>query len=179
MCELSSPPLSSVALDVEKAGYEAARLLDHLMKGYSADGKVILVRPTYVAIRRSSDVVAQEDSVVAKAMQVIRDRAKHNLDVIDVCEAVGVSRRTLERRFSRSVNRTVLFEIMRRRLERAKRLLLETDLPCHSIAVEAGFGSLKTFNRTFRRSEGATPQNFRRRSALAPATSASPFRSFS
>jgi len=167
MCELSSPQLSSVALDVEKAGYEAALLLDRLMKGHIADGQVIWVHPTYVAIRQSSDVVAQEDSVVARALQVIRDRAKHNLDVIDVCEAVGVSRRTLERRFSRAVNRTVLSEIMRRRLERAKRLLLETDLPCHNIAAESGFGSLKTFNRTFGRSEGTTLQNFRRQPAPA------------
>jgi len=167
LCELSSPPLSSVALDVEKAGYEAALLLDRLMKGRIANNQVIWVRPTYVAVRRSSDVVAQDDAVVAKALQVIRDRARHNLSVIDVCEAAGVSRRTMERRFFRSVNRSVLTEIVRRRLERAKRLLLETDLPCHNIAAEAGFGSLKTFNRAFCRIEGITPQNFRRQSGLA------------
>ena len=33
MCELSDPPLSSVALDIERAGYEAALLLDELMSG--------------------------------------------------------------------------------------------------------------------------------------------------
>ena len=33
VCELSSPPLSSIALSVERAGYEAADLLDKLMAG--------------------------------------------------------------------------------------------------------------------------------------------------
>ena len=164
MCELSSPPLSSVALDVEKAGYEAASLLDDLMKGKGENGNIVWVRPTHVVVRPSSDVIAQEDPVVARALQLIRDRARHNLGVNDVCEQVGVSRRTLEKRFSRAVNRTILSEIMRCCVERAKRLLVETELPCHKIAREAGFGSLKTFNRTFSRSAGTTPQNFRHRS---------------
>jgi LacI family transcriptional regulator len=170
MCELSSPPLSSVALDLEKGGYEAASLLDSLMKGTGENGSIIWIRPTHVVVRRSSDAIAQEDSVVARALQVIRDRVRHNLGINDVCEEVGVSRRTLERRFFRAVKRTVLSEIMRCRLERAKRLLLETDLPCYNIAVDAGFGSIKTFNRTFSRSEGTTPQNFRHGSRPTLAT---------
>ncbi len=164
MCELSNPPLSSVALDVESAGYKAARLLDQLMRGQKAVERVVWVGPTHVATRRSSYVIAQEDSLVARALQIIRERARHTLSVYDVTEGLGVSRRTLERRFFRAIGRTVLSEIMRCHLQRAKQLLLETDLPCHKVAAEAGFGSQKTFNRTFSCKEGTTPQNFRRRS---------------
>lgn len=164
MCELSDPPLSSIALDVERGGYEAARLLDRLMSGQSARGQVVWVQPTHMAVRQSTDVIAQDDSMVRGALQVIRDQAGHVMSVSDVNEELGVSRRTLERRFVRAVGRTVLSEIMRCRLQRAKQLLLETDLPCHHVASEAGFGSLKTFNRSFSRIEGMTPQNFRRRS---------------
>ncbi len=160
MCELSSPPLSSVALDLERAGYEAALLLDGLMKGEVQGGEV-WVRPTHVVSRLSSDAIAQEDPVVARALQFIRDRASQNLAVSEVREEVGVSRRTLERRFMRAINRSVLSEISRRRLERAKRLLLETDMPCYAVAAEAGFGSLNTFNRMFGRREGMTAQTFR------------------
>ncbi len=164
MCELSDPPLSSVTLDLERAGYEAAHLLDRLMRGEEAVAKVVWVRPTHVATRRSSDVIVQEDTVVARALQFIRDHARQNVSVNNVAEEVGVSRRTLERRFIRAIQRTVLSEISRYHLTRAKQLLLETDLPCRKVAAEAGFGSLKTFNRTFSRKEGMTPQNFRRRS---------------
>lgn len=160
MCELSNPPLSSVALDLDLAGYDAALLLDSLMNGQVAAGEV-WVRPTHVVSRRSSDAIAQEDLVVARALQFIRDRASQNVAVSEVYEEVGVSRRTLERRFVRAINRTVLSEIVRRRVERAKRLLLETDMPCHAIAAQAGFGSLNTFNRTFGRCEGMTAQTFR------------------
>jgi len=170
MCELSTPPLSSVALDVETAGYNAAHLLDELMSGRPAGGQIVWVLPTHVAIRRSSEVIAQKDSVVAKALRFIRDHSRRNLSVENVTEEMGVPRRTLERRFYRATKRTVLAEIKRCHLERAKQLLLETDLPSHRVAAESGFGSLKTFNRTFRRMEGATPLNFRRGSRLMMAT---------
>jgi LacI family transcriptional regulator len=161
MCELTNPPLSSVALDIERAGYEAAELLDSMMSGRALKRRMVRVRPTHVAVRLSSDVIAQEDWVVAHALQFIRDHARQNLSVSDVCEEVGVSRRTLERRFFRAVHRTLLAEITRCHLERAKQLLLETDLPCAHVALQAGFGSLNTFNRAFTRNEGTTPQHFR------------------
>lgn len=167
MCELSNPPLSSIALDVDKAGYEAARLLDGLMSGRSAEGQVVWVEPTDVVPRRSSDVIAQEDPLVAQALHLIHEQARRALSVNDVTSEVGVSRRTLERHFTRSLGRSILSEIMRCHVERAKRLLLETDLPCHQVATEAGFGSLKTFNRSFSRKAGTTPQDFRRRSSTA------------
>ncbi|HLY59929.1 MAG TPA: DNA-binding transcriptional regulator [Terriglobia bacterium] len=167
VCELSDPPLSSIALDVEKAGFEAAHLLDGLMSGQLKTGQVVLVQPTYVAIRRSSDIIAQEDPLVARALRFVRDQSRHALSVIDVAEEVGVSRRTLERRFLQALGHTVLDEIMHSHLLRAKQLLLETDFPCHQIATQAGFGSLKTFHRCFSRMERTTPQNFRQRSTAA------------
>ena len=164
MCELSNPPLSSIALDVEKAGYEAALLLDRLMRGQSPGDQVVRVEPTHVVSRRSSDVIAQDDPLVARSLRLIRDHARHTYSVSDLARELGVSRRTLERRFLRSVGYTLLDAILRGHLERAKQLLLETDLPCHRVAAEAGFGSLKTFNRSFGRRLGTTPLSFRRRS---------------
>jgi len=165
MCEMSNPPLSSVALDVEKAGYEAARLLDGLMAGQTnGQGQVVQVEPTHVVTRRSSDVIVQDDSLVAGALRFIRDHAKHAISVEQIADELRVSRRTLERRFLRSVGRTLLREIIHCHLARAKQLLLETDLPCHKVAVESGFGSLKSFNRSFNQREGTTPQTFRLRS---------------
>ncbi len=165
MCELSSPPLSSVALDVEKAGYEAARLLDSLMSGHLPEAHVVQVEPAYVVTRQSTEVIAQDDACVASALRFINNHAGQAIGVPDVAEQAGVSRRTLERRFFRAVGRSILSEIIRCRLERAKRLLLETDLPSHRVAAGAGFGSIKTFNRVFRRAAGVSPQRFRQSSA--------------
>jgi LacI family transcriptional regulator len=165
MCELSSPPLSSVALDLEKAGYEAATLLDNLMSGRLTEGHIVNVEPTYVVARQSTEVIVQEDGHVASALRFIRDHAAQPIGVPEVVEHLGVSRRTLERKFSRALGRSIAAEITHSRLERAKRLLLETDMPSHRVAVGAGFGSVKTFNRVFRRAAGVPPKEFRQSAA--------------
>ena len=163
MCELSNPPLSSIALDVEKAGYEAARLLDSLMSGHLAGEHVVQVEPVYVVTRQSSEIMAPDDPNVAAALQFIKTHAGQPIDVSHVVEQAGVSRRTLERRFARALGRSISSEITQCRLERAKRLLLETDLPSLRVAAGAGFGTVKTFNRVFRRAVGVSPQRFRER----------------
>lgn len=161
MCDVSSPRLSSVALDLEKAGYLAAKLLDDLMAGKKCDRRDVQVEPTHVVARESTDVIAQQDPLVADALRFIRNHAGRPIGVPEVAEQVGVCRRTLERRFSRAVGRSPLKEIARCRVDRAKRLLLETDLPHHRVAAAAGFGGLKALNRTFREIEGISPGRFR------------------
>jgi LacI family transcriptional regulator len=161
LCELSTPPLSSVSLNLENAGYEAARLLDDLMKRRVRSRRVVPVEPVFVETRRSTDVIAQDDPVVVKALRFIRDHAAKPVSVSDVVEGAGTSRRTLERRFLQAVGCSILSEITGCRIERAKRLLLETRLPCFQVSVEAGFSSIKTFNRAFHQTEGLTPKSFR------------------
>lgn len=164
MCELSNPPLSSVALNLERAGYDAASLLNALMDGRSPRERLVVVEPTHVVARRSSDVIAQEDPTVAVALQVIRNRAGQLLKIPEVVEKCGVSRRTLERRFHRAIGRSILSEITRCHVEQAKLLLLETNLPLRQVAAFAGFGSLKSFRRIFHQREGMTSASFRRQS---------------
>jgi LacI family transcriptional regulator len=161
MCELSSPPLSSIALDLEKAGYEAARLLDSLMSGRLAEERIVQVEPVYVVTRQSSEILAPDDPRVATALRFIKDCAAQPIEVQHVVEHVGVSRRTLERRFWHALGRSIGSEITHCRLERAKRLLLETGLPSYRVANAAGFGTIKTFNRVFRRATGVSPGRFR------------------
>jgi LacI family transcriptional regulator len=165
LCELSDPPLSSVALNLEPAGYEAARLLDALMSGQSVPEHIVLVEPTFVVTRRSSEVIAQDDPSVVAALRFIKDHAGQAIGVPDVVNELQVSRRTLERRFARALGRSILSEITRCRLDRAKRLLLETDLPVQRVASGSGFGSVKTFNRAFRQALSQTATVFRNHAA--------------
>jgi LacI family transcriptional regulator len=174
MCELSDPPLSSVALNLEQAGYDAARLLDSLMSGQSIPEQIVLVKPTFVVSRRSSEVMAQGDPCVVAALRFIKDRAGQAIGVPDVVNELRVSRRTLERRFASMIGHSILSEVIHCRLERAKRLLLETDLPVYRIAAGSGFASVKTFNRSFRRAEGRTATLFRDQAIGAPIRQARP-----
>jgi LacI family transcriptional regulator len=160
MCELSTPPLSSVALDLDKAGYQAAELLDGLMSGDKGRKRVVSVEPVYVVSRQSTDVIGGGYEV-AGALRFIKDYAGKPISVPDVVEHAHVSRRTLERRFAGVLGHSINSEIMQCRLERAKRLLRETDLPSYRVAAAAGFGTIKTFNRLFRHAAGVSPQRFR------------------
>lgn len=163
VCELSDPPLSSVALDLELAGYEAAALLDGLMSGQIQGRQEVLVKPRCVVTRRSTDVVAQDDPVVAAALRYIRDHAMRPIPVPDIVTHTGLSRRSLERRFLSTMGHSILEQIVRCRLDRAKQLLLETDLSIDRIAEAAGFSATKRMTHAFRQLEGMLPHQYRRR----------------
>ena len=80
----------------------------------------------------------------------------------DVADAAGRPRRTLERRFRRALDRTVLDEITRRRIETARRLLVETDLDIGGIAKRSGFSDARRMAVVFRERLGRTPSDFRK-----------------
>ena len=92
LSELSNPPLSSVALNAEQGGYEAAELLDGLMSGRVKEPRLILVEPRWVVARPSSDVIAVDDRDVAAAVAYIRDNARRHIGVEDIVKHSAVSR---------------------------------------------------------------------------------------
>jgi LacI family transcriptional regulator len=160
-CALADPPLSSVALNAETAGYRAAELLDGMMQGRIKKPRRILVEALCVVTRRSTDIVAVEDQDVAAALQFIHREQGRGISVEDVVEEVAVSRRNLEKRFRETIGRTILEEIQTTRLERAKRLLLDTTYPISKVADISGFGSTGYFIQFFQSRVGKTPRKFR------------------
>jgi LacI family transcriptional regulator len=160
-CELADPPLSSIALNAETAGYRAAAMLDEMMHGRVRKRQQIVVEALGVITRRSTDIVAVEDSDVASALRFIRSQLGRNLSVDQVAEEVALSRRSLEKRFRETIGRTILEEIQLTRLERSKRLLLETTHPISKVAELAGFGSAGYFIQFFQKHVGKTPRRYR------------------
>jgi AraC family transcriptional regulator len=65
------------------------------------------------------------------------------------------------RAFKQSMGMSPTNFIAERRIERAKRLLQETELPISEIALRAGFSSQSHFTTSFHRVAGATPKAFR------------------
>jgi len=164
-CEFATPPLSSIALSTAKAGYEAARLLDSMMReGVSSVGKKeVVVKPTHVVARQSTSVFAVPDKVVAEALDFIRNNVKMQIQVSDVAEFVSVSRRELERRFKRYLNHSIHQEIKLKKVQLITKMLLETSDTISEIASELGFSSIAHISRYFRDIEGVSPIEYRRR----------------
>lgn len=162
ICEIGDPPLSSIALNVESAGYEAARLLGELFRGRKMRGQQILVTPTHVVQRQSTDILAVSDPEVAAAMRYIRANAKNKMLVMDVVRQTRVSRRTLEQRFKKTVHKSVYDEIRQVRVEWISRLLMETDLPISQITSLFNFTDVEHISRYFRKEKGMGLREFRK-----------------
>ena len=139
LCSMAHPPLSSVQVAAEAAGFEAARLLDRLLHGEAAPGARIEFPPLGVVTRQSTDLLAITDAALAAALVFIREHATRNITVDDVARAAGLSRSSLERRFRDQIGRTPAREIRRVRVEVARRRLVETDWPMTRVAEDAGF----------------------------------------
>jgi len=99
---------------------------------------------------------------VERALQLIRDGALDGGGVEDLAERLGVGPRHLSRLFERHVGASPLQTAKTLRIQRAKRLLNETDLPMAEIAVRAGFGSVRRFNAAFAQLYGRPPSALRR-----------------
>lgn len=163
ICELSNPPLSSVAINFERVGYEAAELLDKLMaRKEKMAGQRIVARPTHIVTRQSTDILAIEDHEVANAVQFIRQNSSQVIQVIDVVAATALSRRVLERRFRQILGRPILSEIRRVRVERIAIILVETDQPITQIALNLGYTSIEHIARYFRQEKGMSPKAYRK-----------------
>lgn len=168
VCGLLSPPLSSIELNPQEVGYKAAALLDSKMRkraGRKASRKQpktpILVPPSRVVVRESSDRVAIIDPELDQAMKIIEREALHGLTVEQLAKEMLISRSTLERRFRDFFHCSPAQEITRVRIERAKTFLRETAWPTGVIGRKTGFASPENFVRFFRRIVGQTPLQYR------------------
>lgn len=163
LCETCNPPLSGVALTSERIGYEAAALLHRLLQGQPPPAEPMLIEPTRVVVRQSTDILAIDDPDLARAIAYVRAHAGQPIQVRDVLRAVPVSRSWLERRFQESLGRSPAEEIRRVHLERAKQLLAETDMPVPEVAAASGFRSREYLAYAFKQATQSTPREYRTR----------------
>jgi LacI family transcriptional regulator len=156
------PPLTSVDLKPQRIGYEAASLLDTMMAGKQPATAEILVPPSGIVTRLSTDVLATDDQSVVLAVRFIRAHAAETIRVRDVLRHAHLSRAALEPRIKRVLGRTIHQEIQRIRIERVKELLVTSDAPLKWIAAATGFRYPEYMMRVFHRATGRTPNQFRK-----------------
>lgn len=165
LCELCTPPLSSVQPNARRTGFEAAALLARMMRGTKvAGGATRMVEPVRVVERQSTDVLAVDDPRVAQALRFIREHVSEGIDVGDVLRAVPMSRTLLERKFKAALGHSPHRQIVQQRIERAKHLLAESEVSIAVVAELAGFADASYLSVAFRRETGESPHAFRGRS---------------
>ncbi|MHC4912488.1 MAG: DNA-binding transcriptional regulator [Planctomycetota bacterium] len=164
-CELTDPPLSSVALRSEKAGYDAAELLDRLMHGEKMKGQIINHDPSHVVTRHSTDILAIRDGDVIDALQYIRANTLKSVQVSDVVKHVCMTRQTLNKKFQKTLGRSIHSEITRLRINIARKLLIETNMSVSDISYKMNFSDIKSLSRLFKKETGLSPLQFRRKNS--------------
>ena len=165
VCESSHPALSSVDPNLRRVGFKAAEAALRAVEDPGAAGPVeVKVPPRAVVFRASSQSVAASDPDVAAAIRHVLEAtaAEHFPDAEEVAAAVGLSRRHLDTKFQRELNRTVAAEVGRRRTALVLQLLHEGELPLVEIAIRSEYGSVSQVCRLVRRETGMTPQAYRR-----------------
>lgn len=162
-CLLSNPPLSSIAMDLEQTGYNAAALLHRIIMGKEKmRGQRLTHEPLYIVTRQSSDILAVNDSDLASALHFIRTNINRPIRVSDVVKQTALSRRGLEIRFRDHLRHSITDEIMRVRVDKVVNMLLESDMSMERIADCLAFCSPGHMTTVFKRFRGTTPNLFRR-----------------
>ncbi len=167
-CVLGAPARSSLVIPHEAMGYRAAQLLAELLAGKALPAREVHA-PREITVRASTDRQTLTDASVGQALAWIAAQLSGSISVAEVAAAVGLTRRTLERRTRAALGRTVLQEIHRRRLARAQELL-RGNLSIVRIAAAVGF-SPTSFHAAFVRHLGVSPGEWRRQISTSTARS--------
>jgi LacI family transcriptional regulator len=164
ICELENPPLTSIRISSDQAGYEAAELLHRMIKGSEKmEGQRICAHATGITARQSTDILMVQNTEVRKALRFIRENINQPIRVTDVVDATALTHRSLNDQFHKELGTSVGKQLTTARIDYIKRLLTDTDMQIQEIAATVGYDDDRHFSRYFKRATGLTPQGYRRK----------------
>jgi LacI family transcriptional regulator len=164
ICETQVPKLSSIELNHERAGFNAAELLDQLMNHQiEMAEQTIMIEPIQVVQRQSSDYLAIEDFEVAKAVEFIHKNPTKLLQIKDVAAQTNLSSNVLQKRFKKWLGCSILAEINRVRTDKIAEMLTTSKMSISEIAFAMGFSDVDHISRYFRKSKNMTPLSYRKK----------------
>lgn len=161
LCSTASPSLSSIPVNAEETGERIAESLHALLEGRPAE-PIIRTCHTRIVTRQSTDACANDNPIVAKALDYIRQHLGDAIGVANLASAANCSRRTLEMKMMSTLGVSPLEKIHEMRRTEALKLLTETVLPIAEIAARCGYNSSSHLASSFRQQGLPTPLAVRR-----------------
>jgi LacI family transcriptional regulator len=155
--------ITTIEPNFEDLGYQGAKCLDALMRGQQPSKTPIRVAPKRIIARKSTDISRVNHAGLAKALSFIAEHFSEGIDGGAVARHAGMSRRGLHNAFTQHLNRTPGEQLRAVRMERAKKLLIESDSKVAEVARLSGYPSAATFFTVFRQSCGVSPGEYRSR----------------
>lgn len=162
ICKLAYPRLSSIEMPWAAIGNQAVAALKSIITGEKPPSDPVLIAPTRIQTRASTEMIALADPLVEKALRFARDHLQSLDGVASWAEKIGAHRRSMERAFRAELGQSPLEALTRLRVEHAKELLCQTDWSISRISDACGFSQADKLSTHFRRITRISPSQFRR-----------------
>jgi LacI family transcriptional regulator len=165
-CNMGRLPISSVGPDWRRIGQRAVEVVsDRRRHGQGVPVVQEAIQPLGLSIRRSSEFIAVNDRLTARALQQIRQPESIYLTAAGLAQQLSVNRRTLERHFEKHLGYSIYTAILNERLRRVRLMLLKTSLSIGDIAQRCGFSKHSQLNAAFKKRFGHPPSQLRKKQA--------------
>ena len=190
ICETSDPPITSIQLDHERAGFAAARMIGEMARSVDCfrqtrrkgetetreflrasktpssvlgeSNPISVIGPLLAVRRHSTGGSGRREKFVLEAVEMIRREACDGLTAMALAKRFRCSRRLFNMRFREATGHSVLDEIQHVRLEKVFALLSGTDTAIGAIADFCGFGSDVELRHVFRSRTGKSLRQWRK-----------------
>ena len=125
---------------------------------------VELIRIDFGRDHTSQFVRALNDKQVSAALKKLHDNPHVRWTIQSLAEAVNMSRAAFAKRFRELVGHPMFEYLTNLRVQRAKELLRDTQLPLYEVASRVGYDSDMSFTKVFKKRTGVTPTRYRKSS---------------
>lgn len=165
ICNLSDPTISSIALDVERGGYEAGKVIHQLIeKKNNIHAPIdIIIHPIRIELRQSTEKYSIKNIYIKEIVKYIENNFTKDICIDKFTEIVPLSRRNLEVKFRNEMGVSIYQFILYCRIEHLAMLLATTNRTLLDLAIESGFNDSKNISRVFKKFKGYSPVEYRKK----------------
>jgi len=103
------------------------------------------------------------DHRIAKVLDYIQTNITNSISVEELADMACLTKSYLIRVFRQNLGMTPLQYVIRKKIQYAQTLLLDSEMPVQQVAKTVGFPDVSYFIRLFRKNLGFTPQEYRQR----------------
>jgi AraC family transcriptional regulator, melibiose operon regulatory protein len=154
--EVVYPVLRSLVLELDQRGTEG-RMMTHVL----FIQLLVCIARLYEERERSE--MQQSEFYIKRSVDFLHQNYDRHIQVKDVAAEVNLHPGYLHRVFRRGTGRTITEYLTMIRMEKAKMLLEQTDIPIDEISDYVGVGSRQYFHMLFKKNTGTTPVEYRLR----------------
>ncbi len=163
ICNLSDPPISSIALDVEAGGYNAGRLIHRLILKERNEPFNIVINPTHFELRQSTEKFNISNPYILEVVEFIENNFTNEVSIDSLTHLVPLSRRNLEVKFKNEMGTSIYQFILNCRVDLLANMLIATDRSLYDLALEVGFNDCKNISRIFKKFKNHSPIEYRQK----------------